>query len=282
MIVLRLLVNRGEGNMKVKDKVFVVTGGGNGVGRELVLGLLSRGARVAAVDINGQALEETARLSGDNRAALSVHIVNVADRAAVEALPAEVIAAHGTVDGIINNAGIVHPFMTVNEMGYDMIQRVMDVNFGGMLAMTKAFLPHLLARPEAHITNVSSMGALFAVPGQTIYGASKAAAKLLTEGLRAELKGTGVRVTAVFPGGIGTDILGHSGVGVTQRMRRVQKVFKLLSPQKAAKRIINGIEHHRQRLTLGVDSTLTDMFCRISPVVASQWIYRIMKFIIQE
>ena len=268
--------------MKVKDKVFIVTGGGSGVGRELVLGLLSRGARVAAVDISGQALEETARLSGSDQGRLSTHIVNITDPESVQTLPGQVIMAHGAVDGIINNAGVIHPFLTVNEMGYDMIRKVMDVNFSGMLYMTKVFLPYLLARPEAHITNVSSMGALFAVPGQTIYGASKAAAKLLTEGLRSELKGTGVRVMVVFPGGIGTKILDHSGVDTTQRMQQVQKIFKLLSPQKAAKRIIRGIEKNRSRLTPGIDSTLTDFFCRLSPVVAPRLIYQVMKYIVLE
>ena len=186
------------------------------------------------------------------------------------------------MDGLINNAGIVHPFLTLDEIGYGMIQKVMDVNFGGMLYMTKAFLPHLKARPEAHITNISSMGALFPVPGQTIYGASKAAAKLLTEGLRAELKATKVQVMAVFPGGIGTKILDHSGVDTTERMQQVQKIFKPLSPGKAARIIIRGIEHRRNRLTPGIDATLTDICCRMSPVVAAQWFYQIMKFIIQE
>ncbi len=268
--------------MKVSDKVFVVTGGGNGVGRELVLGLLSRGARVAAVDISTQALEKTAWLCGSCRDRLSTHTADITSLEAVQGLPDEVLAAHGTVDGIINNAGIIHPFLTLDEIGFDMIKKVMDVNFSGMLYMTKTFLPYLLARPEAHITNISSMGALFPVPGQTVYGASKAAAKLMTEGLRAELKTTKVQVMAVFPGGIGTKILDHSGVETTQRMQKVQKIFKLLSPGKAARIIIRGIEHRRSRLTPGVDASLTDIFCRMSPIVAAQWIYRIMKFIIQE
>ncbi|HWQ58771.1 MAG TPA: SDR family NAD(P)-dependent oxidoreductase, partial [Clostridia bacterium] len=169
--------------MKIGDRVFVVTGGGNGVGRELVLQLLSCGARAAAVDIDEKGLEETARRAGKDRDRLSAHLVNIADAEAVQSLPGQVIALHGRIDGVINNAGIVHPFAEVNDIGYDTIRRVMDVNFGGTLNMTKAFLPRLLARPEASIVNVSSMGALFSVPGQGVYGASKAAVKLITESL---------------------------------------------------------------------------------------------------
>lgn len=268
--------------MKVKEKIFVVTGGGNGVGRELVLELLSRGASVAAADICGPALEETARLSGNNRNRLSTHIANVADLESIAALPDEVILKHGAVDGIINNAGIIHPFLSVNDIGYDIIEKVMGVNFCGALFMTKAFLPHLLTRPEAHITNIASMGAFFAVPGQTIYGASKAGVKILTEGLSSELKDTKVQVMAVFPGGIGSDILDNSGVEITRRMKQVQKVFKLLTPKKAAKIIVSGIEKNRHRLTPGADSTLTDFFCRMSPYLAPRLIYQVMKFVIQE
>ena len=267
--------------MKVKDKIFVVTGGGSGVGRELVFTLLSRNAKVAAVDINRQALEETAQLCEANRDCLSTHIVNVADQESVTLLPEQIISKHGAVDGIINNAGIVHPFLKVDEIDYGMIKKVMDVNFYGALYMSKAFLPHLLGRPEAHITNISSMGALFPVPGQTIYGASKAGVKILTEGLRSELKNTAIQVMAVFPGGIGTNILDNSNIEITQRMKQAQKVFKLLTPQKAAKNIIDGIEKKRSRLTPGIDSSLTDFFCRLSPGVAPLLIYQVMKFFIQ-
>ena len=206
--------------MKVQNKVIVVTGGGNGIGRELVLNLLSRGARVAAVDIDESGLQETARLAEDKKDKLSMHIVNITDRDAVAALPEQVIAQHGAVDGVINNAGIIQPFVRVQELGYDAIERVMNVNFYGTLYMTKAFLPHLLKRPEAHIVNLSSMGGFLPVPGQSLYGASKAAVKLLTEALNSELKTTNVGVTVVFPGAIGTNIAVNSGVANTLRVEK--------------------------------------------------------------
>jgi len=144
--------------MKVRNKVIVITGGGNGIGRELVLNLLSKGAHVAAVDINAAALQETVGLAGVMKDKLSTHVVNITDKDAVAALPEQVITKHGTVDGVINNAGIIQHFVRVNDLDYADIERVMNVNFYGTLYMKKAFLPHFLTRPEAHITNISSMG----------------------------------------------------------------------------------------------------------------------------
>jgi len=156
----------------------------------LVLNLLSRGASVAAVDINETALQKTVELAGSKSDNLSTHIVNITNKDAVAALPEQIIAKHGAIDGIINNAGIIQPFERIKDLDYAVIERVLNVNFFGTLYMTKEFLPHLLKRPEAHITNISSMGGFLPVPGQTVYGASKAAVKLFTEGLRSELLNT--------------------------------------------------------------------------------------------
>ena len=173
--------------MKVANKVIVVTGAGSGMGRELVLALLRKGARVAAVDLNEETLKETIALAGQNGDKVSSHMVNVSDRQAVEALPSAVIAAHGAVDGIVNNAGIIQPFVRLNDLQYDAIERVLNVNLYGVIYMTKAFLPHLLTRPAAHIVNVSSRGGFFPVPGQSLYGVSIAGVKLPTEGLYTQL-----------------------------------------------------------------------------------------------
>lgn len=270
--------------MKINNKVFVVTGGGSGVGRELVINLLARGARVAAVDINQEALEEVANHTGGSQNNLSIHAVNVAVRESVEALPEQVTACHHVVDGIINNAGIIQPFLGLYETGYDIIQKVFNVNLNGTLYMTKAFLPYLKARPEAYIANVSSCGALTPFPGETIYGASKAAVKILTEGLYSELQNSKVRVMVVFPGGINSNILDNSGIETDQRMvyLREKFAFLLLTPQKAAKIIIRGIERNRYRLTPGLDATLVDFFCRLSPTYAPRLIYKVINSVLQQ
>ncbi|MFC4319902.1 SDR family NAD(P)-dependent oxidoreductase [Litchfieldia salsa] len=259
--------------MKVLDKVVVVTGAGGGIGRELVLNLLSKGASVAAVDINKDALDETVKQAGEKAGKLSTHIVNLTDREAVEALPDKVIAHHGAVDGIINNAGIIQPFVNINDLDYEKIKLVMDINFYGTLYMTKTFLPYLLERPVGHITNVSSMGGFLPVPGQSIYGASKAAVKLMTEGLHAELKDTNVNVTVVFPGGVATDIMKNSGAeGSRKSDASEQDMSKLLTPKEAAEIIVNGTENDEYRVLAGKDSKVMDKFYRISPKKAAELI----------
>jgi len=270
--------------MQIESKVFVVTGGGNGVGREIVLNLLEKGARVAAVDIDPRALEGTAGLAGEHKEKLTTHEANVAVLESVGALPDKIISRHGAVDGIINNAGVIHPFLDVNNTSFDTVQRVINVNFYGALNMTKTFLPYLAARPEAYIVNVSSSGALSPVPGQTIYGASKAAVKVLTEGLCSELKNSKIRVMAVFPGGISSNIIDNSGVETNMRIAELRKKlsFLLLTPKKAANIIVRGIKRNRSRLTPGIDAAIMDFFSRLFPVFAPRLIYRIINAVLQQ
>lgn len=261
--------------MKVQNKVIVVTGGGSGMGRELVLQLLKKGAKVAAADINEDSLKETAKLS-NNSENLSIHIVNIADRSRVEAFPEQVISKHGTVDGIINNAGIIQPFVDVNDLDYETIERIMNINFYGTLYMTKSFLPYLLQRSEAHITNISSMGGFIPFPGQTFYGASKAAVKIFTEGLYAELKDTSVGVTVIHPGAINTNITQNSGVEMRSSASSEEQAKRTLPADKAAEIIIGAIEKNKFRATVGKDARFLDLFYRFSPQRAVNFIVKKM------
>ena len=157
----------------------------------------------------------------------------------------------------------------------------MDVNFYGLLNVTKSYLPHLLGRPEAHIANVSSMGGFVPVPGQSIYGASKAAVKLLTEGLYSELKDTCVGVTAIFPGGIATDIVINSGVMTEDQMKQMAAkagpTRKTTSVADAAKAIISGVEKKRFHVLIGPDAKTMYLLSRIMPERAANLIYKNMK-----
>lgn len=263
--------------MKVQNKAILVTGGGSGMGRELVLRLLSKDAKVVAIDINETSLQETLALTGNKKDSLRIFTVDISDKSAIEKLLDDAIAQFGFIDGIINNAGIIQPFIKVNELKYETIERVININFYGTLYMIKTFLPHLLTRPEAHIVNVSSMGGFLPVPGQTIYGASKAAVKLLTEGLNSELSNTNVKVTVVFPGAVNTNITKNSGLSVPQSSNEQAKSVKILSPAKAAQIIIDGIEKKKYRVLVGKDSKFMDLLYRINPESAAGFINKKMK-----
>lgn len=264
--------------MQVAGAVVVVTGGGNGIGREVVLDLLSRGATIAAVDVNAAGLARTVELAAVAPRRLSTHVVDLTDLAAVQALKDDVVGAHGRVDALVNVAGIIQRFVPVAELSIEDIRRVMDVNFWGVVHTTTTFLPLLMARPTAAVVNVSSMGALVPVPGQSAYGASKAAVKLFTEGLYAELMGTSVAVTVVFPGGVGTNIAANSGVGIPGQERTAASApTSMTSAPEAARQIVDGLVGGAYRVVIGKDARMVDRLSRLAPRRATELIAKKMK-----
>lgn len=266
--------------MHIADKVFVVTGGGNGIGREVVLGLIAGGARVAAVDLSDTGLAETVRLAATAPGRLTTHVLNITDRTAVQHLPGEVVALHGQIDGLVNVAGIAQRFALVKDLSFEEIERVIAVNFWGVVNTTKAFLPHLLQRPEAGLVNVSSMGGLVPAPGYSAYSASKAAIKLLTEALYAELRGTPVAVTIVFPGRVDTNILSNSGAdmpALKAKLKANSMTAKQTSPAEAGKQIIEAVEKGSYRVCIGADARLLDRLSRLMPQRATTLIADRMK-----
>ncbi|MFZ0015688.1 MAG: SDR family oxidoreductase [Acidimicrobiia bacterium] len=262
--------------MRVLGKVVVVTGGGSGIGRQLVLELLRRGARVAAADIREDNLEETVTLAaaGDR---LATFVVDVTDREAVGELPARVEGVFGAVDGYVSNAGIIQPFVKVQDLEYDAIDRVINVNLYGAINMAKAFLPTLLDRPVAHLANVSSMGGFLPVPGQSIYGAAKAGVKLLTEGLYTELMETNVGVSVIMPGAVATEITANSGVDTPADAEADADSFTMTSAEDAAKIIVDGMERDDFHIFVGRDSRMMDLAMRVAPRRAAEFITNKMK-----
>ncbi len=261
--------------MKFNNKKVVLTGAGSGMGREIALELLRRGATVAALDINADALKETKKLANDNEK-LSLHIVNIADEGSLNKFYEEYHQLYNEVDVLINNAGIIQPFVHFKDLDDEAIDRVMNVNFFGLIKLTKLFLPDLLKRPEAHIINVSSMGGFFPFPGQTIYGASKAAVKLFTEGLYAELLDTNVHVTLVLPGAIATNIMQNSHVEMDNKNSENSGI-KMLSAVEAAKQILDGTEKNKFKLYIGKDSKMMNIMYKINDKAAIKMVQKKMK-----
>ena len=259
--------------MEIKNKVFVVTGAGSGMGRQLALQLAQKGAHLALADVNENGLNETKHLA--KNAKVSIHVLDITNRDVVGKFPAEVIQEHGQIDGLINNAGIIQPFVDVNDLSFEVIDRIMNVNFNGMVNMTKAFLPHLLKRPVAHIANVSSMGGFIPFPGQTLYSASKAAVKIFTEGLYSELKDTNVGVTVIHPGAVNTNIMTNSGLEAPKATTDAS-AMKMLEADEAAAIMIDAIERNKFRVLVGKDARMLDVFYRFSPKRAVDMIVKKM------
>ena len=264
--------------MKLNGKTAVVTGAGGGVGRQLVLQLLDKGANVAAVDISAQALNATKLAAGKRANRVSIHIADITDRETVIKTAEKIKENHGSIDVLINNAGIIQPFVTLAELEDGAIERQMNINFYGMMNMTRAFIPYLGESPEAYIANVSSMGGFLPVPGQAVYGASKAAVKIATEGLRMELSKTNIGVSIVIPGGIETDIKKNSGLENAEISEEDKKSagVSLTKPEEAAAIILRGIEKNKAKVLIGNDAKIMDLLYRIAPQKAGKMISKVM------
>lgn len=266
--------------MELVGKVFAVTGAGNGMGREVALELLRRGASVAGIDIKAEWLAETEKLAEKHASKFSAHTLDISDKAAVAKLPAALIKKHGQIDGLFNIAGIIQPFVRINDLELASAERVMNVNFFGPLNLIKAFLPHLLERPQSALMNVSSMGSYAPVPGQTLYGASKAALNQLTEGLRSELKETALQITLVYPGAIGTNIAGNSGIKMDLPADQLPKM-KAVEASAAAKQMVDAVETGKKRIWIGQDASTMRRLVWLSTDFAANLIYKNMKSLLK-
>ncbi|MBW1989952.1 MAG: SDR family oxidoreductase, partial [Deltaproteobacteria bacterium] len=185
----------------LRNKVAVVTGASQGIGRETAILLAREGCDLALCDVDEDGLEQTAEtIRGLGRKAFTQK-VDTSDREAMYAFAEAAAKALGGVHVLVNNAGVALT-SNIREMEYEDFEWLMNINFWGMVYGTKAFLPYLEAQEEAHIVNLSSVFGLWAIPSQSAYNCSKFAIRGFTEALGMELAGTGIDVTSVHPGGI--------------------------------------------------------------------------------
>ena len=258
----------------VRGKVCAVTGAGSGIGRALALELARRGARPAISDVDADGLAATAAMLGGD-----VHraVVDVADRDAVEAWAADVAAHHGVVHQIFNNAGIAFA-RTVLQSEYADYEQVLGVNLWGVIHGTKAFLPHVVASGDGHVTNISSVNGFLAQNRMSHYCTTKFAVRGFTESLRAEMLAAGHRVgvTVVHPGGVRTNIADAAleqarrrGYVPTQADLRRHAIFNervlRLPAEEAARIVLDGVEAGRARVLVGNDARLVDVLVRLLP-----------------
>ncbi len=249
--------------------VVVITGAGSGIGRALAVEAAVRGARPAVSDVDENGLEETARLvEGVSGRRPHLWRLDVRDREAWQRYAEAVLAEHGRVDVVVNNAGIALT-ADVLAMPHELFQRVVDVDFWGVVHGTTTFLPHLLASGGGAVVNVSSLFGLMAVPGQSAYNAAKFAVRGFTEALRQEmlLDGRPVTVTCVHPGGVRTSIVRNATtVGIDQRAQAdlFDERLARTSPEEAARVILDGMLAGKARILVGRDARVLDAVVRVT------------------
>lgn len=258
--------------MQVENKKIIVTGAASGIGKQLTKQLLKKGSIVIAVDINEDNLNELSKEL--NSEYLHTYIVDMGDDVAIRNFVKKILKEHLVVDGLINNAGVIQPFLNVENLDEKTIEWVMNINFNGPVLLTRLLLENFRNRPIAHIVNVSSMGGFFPFPGQTIYGASKAALKIFTEGLYAEYIGTNINVSVVFPGAIATDIAKNSNLETKETEE--SSGMKMTSASSAAKQIIHGMEYGKFQMYVGNDAKFMNFLYKLSPKRAINFIKKQM------
>jgi short-subunit dehydrogenase len=254
----------------VKGGVAVVTGAASGIGAALADQLAAKGCDLALTDRNAEQLAGVAAKARARGVKVSEHVFDVADKAALAALPDAVLAEHGRVTLLVNNAGVAL-MGRFDQVSLEDFEWLMDINFWGPVRLTKAFLPHLLGQPAAHVVNLSSVFGLFAPPGQAPYVASKFGVRGFSESLRHELEGTSVSLTVVHPGGVRTAIAASARIPGTidERLgKEATAAFdKMLrtTADSAAATIIRGIERRAPRVLIGADAKAGDVVQRLLP-----------------
>ena len=252
----------------VQNKVAVVTGAGSGIGRALAYELARRGAKLALSDIDTAGLAETVKQVRVIGARVHEAKLDVSDRDAVLSYADDVVAEFGVVNIVVNNAGIAFTG-DIEKMSFEQIEKVMDVDFWGVVNGTKAFLPHLISSGDGHVVNISSLFGLLAVPGQSAYNAAKFAVRGFTESLRQEMlvNKHPVQVTCVHPGGIKTAITRNAkavdGLDAAAIAEMFDKKLAKTTPDAAARIILRGVARNKARTLVGADAKFLDLVVRV-------------------
>ncbi|WP_216327599.1 SDR family NAD(P)-dependent oxidoreductase [Deinococcus aestuarii] len=250
----------------------VLTGAASGIGRALAQDLAARGSHLALIDRDGEGLRTlVARLRTERpNLKITAHPFDLSHTGDIPALADDVLREHGGLTLLINNAGVALGG-SFEQLTLDEFEWVMTINFRAVVATTKAFLPALIATPDSHVVNVSSLFGLIGPAGQSAYSSSKYAVRGFSEVLRHELRPRGVGVTTVHPGGIRTNIARNARVGAgvgaaeTQAGQREFERLLRMDPARAARVILAGVEHREPRVLVGSDAAVLDLLARLFP-----------------
>lgn len=223
----------GGKTMNVQEKVVVITGGGSGLGKEAALTFAEHGAHVVVADFNGAAAQEVAdMITQQGKKALAIQ-VDVSNRNEVDAFVAKTLDVFGTIDVLINNAGITMD-ATLAKMTVDQWNQVLAVNQTGVFHCTQAVIPHMIDKRSGRIINTSSIVGRMGNFGQTNYAATKAAVIAMTQTWAKELGRKGINVNAVAPGFIATPMTEKMPENVLQAMEQKVALQRLGLPTDVA------------------------------------------------
>lgn len=253
----------------VSDKRVLVTGAASGIGRATAIAAAHRGARLFLTDINDAPLQATA---DEIRAAGGIvdhaEALDISDHERVAAMADAIHADHGSLDIVMNIAGIAI-WGTVESLSHEQWRRVIDVNLMGPIHVIESFVPAMIAAGRGgHVVNVSSAAGLFGLPWHAPYSAAKFGVRGLSEVLRFDLRRHDIGVSLVCPGAVDTGLVETVEIaGVDRSSPRLEKFrgrFRrtAVTPERAAQRIIEGVERNRYWVYTSRDIQLGHFFQR--------------------
>jgi NAD(P)-dependent dehydrogenase (short-subunit alcohol dehydrogenase family) len=187
---------------RIQDKACVVTGAASGIGRGIAIRFAAEGGRVVCVDVNEAGLDETLEEAGGDCRAV---VADVSDRAAITAAVEGCVSDFGSIDVLVNNAGVNLPGI-FHEVDDDTIDRTIAINLKAQIYACQAAIPHMLADGGGSLINVSSVNGVVAEPYLTIYAASKGGVVMLSRGIALDYAKQGIRCNVICPGWVDTPI----------------------------------------------------------------------------
>jgi NADP-dependent 3-hydroxy acid dehydrogenase YdfG len=231
------------GTSNIADKVVVITGASGGIGESVAKFLAVQGAKIVLGARRKDRIDAVAKeisIGGGNAVGFAV---DVTKRHEVEALVKGAVDTFGRVDVIVNDAGVM-PIAPITALKVEEWDRMIDVNMKGLLYGVAAVLPIMQKQKQGHIINMASVfGIKVFAPGATVYCATKAAVRSLTEGLRVELHSQNIRCTMISPGAVATDLAESSSDEATRKnLREFYKTVKAIPADSIARAIAYAIE----------------------------------------
>jgi NADP-dependent 3-hydroxy acid dehydrogenase YdfG len=222
----------------LRDRVAVVTGASSGIGAAVARALTAEGAKVALAARREEALLKVG--AGLGGAESLLFPTDVTDRGRVGELVGLTEAGLGPVDAFVNCAGVMY-FTLMNNGREDEWERTVEVNCRGALNCVGAVLPGMLERGRGHIVTISSDAGRKVFPGLAVYSASKFFVEALSQGLRLETAGTGVKVTTIQPGNVATGLLSHSGDEEALELYGQPTGTRILDPEDVAASVVYAL-----------------------------------------
>jgi short-subunit dehydrogenase len=256
-------------------KVAVVTGAATGIGSATALELAKRGCDLALVTRNNQqGLQDTAEKIKALGRKVSIHMVDVTDRAAMQALPDIIEKHHDRIDILVNNAGVTL-MGEFEDLSLEDLDWIININLWGVIHGCKFFLPAIKRQKWGHICNISSMQGILPLTSQTAYTASKFAIRGFSEALRGELSPDNIGVSAVYPGLIKTNVVSSARVRGEEAAKMQKSLDKIvqkfaMNTEPCAKKIVDGIEKNRARVLITGSTWFFDIMKRLFPTVTDK------------